>query len=190
MQKHLIIFICIVFLACSEKRESEIIPTEVSNNLYAFTFNNKKYEIVKESKTWLDAVAYAVSKGGYLAEVNNEGEQNAIFSELTTKADIVLGNTNNQFGFGAVWLGGNDLQTEGTWLWDGNNDKTSTQFWSGAVDGSPVNGLYNNWGKEPDNNGDQDVLCIGIETTPINTAGKWTDLDGAKNKLYFVIEYD
>ena len=64
------------------------------------------------------------------------------------------------------------------------------QFWEGGVDGKAINGLYNNWGNEPDNNGDQDVLCIGLETTPINAAGKWTDLDGTDNNLFFLIEYD
>ena len=190
MIKKTFILICLALLGCSKQDDAVLEAIDEEMNVYSFSYDNKKYEIIKESKTWLDAVSYALNRGGYLAEINDQAEQNAIYSELTSKAGIVLDNTNNQFNYAAIWLGGNDLDNEGAWVWDGDNDKTSTQFWSGGIDGTPVNGLYSNWGNEPDNNGDQDALCIGIEATPINAAGKWTDLDGSKNQLFFVIEYN
>ena len=181
--------ILLLFSGCDD---SSIDPENVmeEENTYSFTYDAKNYTLVKQTSTWEDAVTYAVESGGYLAEINSEEEQIAIFIALAMQAGITFDETNNQFGYAAIWLGGNDLGTEGVWVWNGNNDETEQQFWEGGVNGSVVNGLYNNWGNEPDNNGDQDVLCIGLEATPINEAGKWTDLDGTNNHLFFLIEYD
>lgn len=184
----------LLLAACSQDPEipevMEPDPEPDSLAVYSFSFEEKSYEVAMEAKSWEDAVAIAVDRGGYLAEINSEEEQLAIFDELIHHADITFDETNNKFGFAAVWLGGSDLETEGEWVWNGDNDETSVQFWRGEVDGSPVDGLYHYWGNEPDNNGDQDVLCMGLESTPINDAGRWTDLDGDLNTLFFVIEYD
>jgi hypothetical protein len=190
MNKLFFILLLLSSLACSNSNDSESTVVEADSTIATFTYNEKSYEIVKEAKTWEEAVSYAVNRGGYLAEINSAEEQTGIFSALTTSGTIVLDDTNNQYGYAAVWLGGNDITTEGDWVWNGDNDATSVSFWSGAVDGVPVNDLYNNWGNEPDNNGDQDMLCMGLEDTPINEAGEWTDLDGSANTLFFVIEYD
>lgn len=189
MRKIILYTSLLAIVSCGKTAEMEEESVEGSS-VYAFSFDGTSYEIVKENKTWTDAVSFAVARGGYLSEINSEEEQNAVFLELTTKAGIVLDETNNEFGYAAVWLGGNDLAEEGSWVWNGDNEESGVAFWIGGVDGSAVNGLYNNWGNEPDNNGDQDALCIGLEATPINSAGKWTDLDGNKNQLHFVIEYD
>ena len=187
----LVIGSLLVLLICSSCEKSSDLEDDLSaERTYSFTYNEKSYSLVKEASSWQDAVSYAVATGGYLAEINSENEQMAIFSELLLNADITYEETNNQFGFAAIWLGGNDLETEGVWVWNGDNDETEVQFWSGGVDGDVVNSLYNNWGNEPDNNGDQDVLCMGLEATPINAAGKWTDLDDSDNNLFFLIEYD
>ena len=182
------LLVLLFFSGCEDNDDVEDDLSE--GETYSFMYNDKSYTLVKEASSWQDAVSYAVAGGGYLAEINSEEEQTALFTELVSSADITFDDTNNQFGFAAVWLGGNDLETEGVWVWNGNNDDLEVHFWEGGVDGSVVNGLYNNWGNEPDNNGDQDVLYLGLEATPINAAGKWTDLDGAENNLYFLIEYD
>jgi hypothetical protein len=67
-------------------------------------------------------------------EAENEG--------LSTKvAALVASGTD-------VWIGANDLATEGRWLWDGGQ-----QFWSGNNSGKPVNGAYVNWMDGAPNNG-------------------------------------
>ncbi|MBK8500906.1 MAG: hypothetical protein IPL46_01150 [Saprospiraceae bacterium] len=180
----------LVLLVFSSCRESDLEDDLSAKQTYSFTFNGKSYLLVKEARSWQDAVSYAVANGAYLAEINSEEEQIAIFTQLSTFADINFNETNNQFGFAAVWLGGNDIAAESVWVWNGNNDETDVQFWNGGVDGNTVNGSYNNWGNEPDNDGNQDVLCMGLEATPINAVGKWTDLDGSDNNLFFVMEYD
>lgn len=160
-------------------------------NIYSFEYDGHTYEVVKENKTWTDAVACATSRGGYLAEINEEAEQDAIFMELTENAAIVTSNTENQFGTASVWLGGSDAGTEGNWIWDGNNDGEGPQFWMGGPNGSPVGGLYTNWGispAEPDNSGGQDHLTIIIRPAATNF-GLWNDLIST-NMIYYLIEYN
>ena len=107
-----------------------------------------------------------------------------------SNANIEVDNTVAPDGGGGsyVWLGGNDLAEEGTWIWDGDNDGNGTQFWQGAADGAPVGGLYNNWGNEPDDWNGQDALGLSLNGWPLGVAGEWNDVDET-NSLYFVIEY-
>ncbi len=157
---------------------------------YSFTFENHFYEVVTENKNWVEAATFSRNLGGYLTEINSENEQSQVFSELSFNADISFEDTLHEFGSSAIWLGANDINTEGIWVWDGNNNGEGNQFWSGGLDGMPVDGLYNNWGDEPDNFSNQDVLTIVLETTQRNIAGQWNDLDGGNSELFFVIEYD
>lgn len=160
-------------------------------NIYSFVHNGHSYEVVKENKTWTAAVVCAVSRGGYLAEIDDLAEQNAIFNELTTNAGITISNTQNQFGTASVWLGGTDQGVEGNWIWDGANVGTGAQFWSGAANGTPIGGQYTNWGTspaEPDNSGGQDHLTIIIKPTAVNY-GLWNDLIST-NSIYYLIEYN
>ncbi|MFK7922749.1 MAG: DUF5018 domain-containing protein [Bacteroidia bacterium] len=163
----------------------------VINGIVSFSHNAKNYEIVKESKNWVDAAAFAVERGGILAEIDDLDEQNAIFAALEN-ASITPSKTVSPDGGGAsyVWIGGNDLATEGNWIWDGNNDLTGAQFWMGTQSGSVVNDLFNNWGDEPDDFGaGQDALGLAITDWPLGVAGQWNDLEHT-NKLYSVIELD
>ncbi|WP_346986397.1 T9SS type A sorting domain-containing protein [Chryseobacterium sp. POE27] len=160
-------------------------------NVYSFNYNGKTYQVVKEKKNWIDAAACAVEKGGFLAEINDQNEQDAVFSGVQN-AGIVNSNTMAPDGGGAsyVWLGGNDITVEGTWIWDGNNDAAGSQFWQGDYTGNQVGGLYNNWGDEPDNyNSFQHTLGLALTDWPFGTAGEWNDIY-QNNTLYYVIEYN
>jgi hypothetical protein len=77
---------------------------------------------------------------------------------------------------------------EGEWIWDGDGDGEGVQFWAGGVSGEPVNGLYSNWGLEPDNWNNQDGLGLAITNWPLGEAGQWNDVDIA-NELFYIIEY-
>ncbi len=180
-----------------------------SSNIYTFSWGGKTYEIVKEMKSWSNAAACAVERGGYLAEINDMNEQNAIFMHILTGAGISPTYTNVPMGGGIayVWIGGTDQTQEGTWLWDGNNDQTGTNFWTGqgangSGNGAPVNGLFHNWGgkstgtpNEPDDfNAAQDHAAIGLTgwpsgSTMLGIPGEWNDIPAASS-LYFVIEKD
>ena len=163
----------------------------VESTIVEFTYNGKNYEIVKENKTWVASAAFASERGGFLAEINDLAEQNAIFNELGS-ASIIASNTVAPDGGNAsyVWIGGNDITTEGNWFWDGNNDGTGNQFWMGTQSGSPINSLYNNWGNEPDDFGSgQDGLGLALTDWPLGVAGQWNDV-AQDNELYFLIEFD
>ncbi len=160
------------------------------SNIYSFVYNGNTYEIIRENKTWVDAASCAVERGGYLTEINDVSEQNAIYSELNTNASIIVDNTIAPDGGGGsyVWLGANDFLEEGAWVWDGNNENDGIQFWQGTASGNPVGGLYSNWGNEPDDWNGQDALAISLNGWPLGAASQWNDVDHT-NELYFVIEY-
>ncbi len=122
-------------------------------NVFTFTFQNKKYEIVKELYSWSIASQCAVDRGGYLVQINSGEEQDTVFRSIIHGARISTAYKRVPSGGGAtyIWIGATDRATEGTWLWDGNNDGVGTHFWSGqglngARNGVAVNGQYNNWG--------------------------------------------
>ena len=159
-------------------------------NIYSFNYNDQLYEIVLENKTWINASACAVERGGKLVELKSRTEQDTLFYYLN-QANILAANTVAPDGGGAsyLWLGGNDLATEGTWVWDGiNAGNSADQFWQGTSSGSPVNGSYTNWGNEPDNWTGQDGLGLAITNWPLGSAGQWNDVKET-NQLYYVIEY-
>ena len=160
-------------------------------NIYTFVHEGNTYEVVRENQTWTDAAACAVERGGKLAEINDQQEQDTLFAELNSNASIVIGNTVAPDGGGAsyVWIGGNDIASEGAWIWDGINSGSGSQFWQGQFDGSAVGGLFNNWGNEPDDFGaGQDGLGFALTDWPLGVAGQWNDV-AETNTLFYVIEY-
>jgi len=157
-------------------------------NVYGFPYNGNNYEVVSENKTWAEAFACAVERGGYLIEINDANEQAMIFPNLPF---INFQNTSAPDGGngGYLWIGGNDFSTEGSWVWDGDNDGIGTPFWMGDASGSPVGGAYTNWGNEPDNFGNgQDALAYAITNWPMGLQEEWNDVS-ASNSLYYIIEY-
>jgi len=82
-----------------------------------------------------------------------------------------------------------NLSIEGNWIWDGDNDGIGEQFWEGNYNGNPVNGLYNNWGGEPDNWNTQNGLGLALTSWPYGDAGQWNDVDDS-NDLYYIVEYE
>lgn len=179
----------VIYTVTAEDGGMETYTVTVTSLIRSFSFNGQDYEIVLSNMSWVNAAAFAVSRGGFLAEINGADEQDAVFGALT-EASISIENTVAPDGGGAsyVWIGGNDLATEGEWLWDGNNDNIGTQFWMGLSDGTAVGSLYNNWGNEPDDFGSgQDGLGIALTDWPLGVAGQWNDIDHT-NELYFVIE--
>ncbi|MDX2360497.1 MAG: T9SS type A sorting domain-containing protein [Crocinitomicaceae bacterium] len=189
MKKNSLQSICVVIaVLVSMNAQSQCAS---ASNIYTFTYDGATYEVIKENKDWVDAAACAVERGGILAEINDLGEQNAIYTELSTNAGISVNNTVAPDGGGAsyIWIGGTDVMMEGEWLWDGDNDASGPQFWQGLANGSVVGGLYNNWGNEPDDFGSgQDGLGLAITDWPLGVSGQWNDIS-VTNTLYFVVEY-
>ena len=159
-----------------------------SSAFYTFQYNAKNYTIVKDGKNWADALLCAYELGGHLAIIDSQEEQDAIWAEIQN-ANIINSNTIAPDGGNAsyLWIGGNDLTEEGNWVWIDENGST-TQFWQGISTGNSVDGLYNNWGDEPDDYlGQQDGLGLALTDWPLGYAGEWNDINVA-NSLYFIVE--
>lgn len=177
-------------------------------NVLHFTYNGKNYEIIKELKTWADAAACAVERGGKLVEINDLYEQTAVYNAL---AESGISNSYSPVrdggGTSYVWIGATDKNNEGTWLWDGNNDGTGTAFWNGqgaagTGGGTAISGAHVNWGgtsittyQEPDNYGSgQDAAAMAMTGWPygsisLGISGEWNDIN-TDNAIYFIVEYD
>jgi hypothetical protein len=175
-----------------------------TSNIYTFTYSGHNYEIVKEFKTWANAATCAVARGGYLAEINSQAEQDTVFDAIINKALISPSYTSVADGGGSayIWIGATDKNAEGTWLWDGNNDNVGIHFWTGqgnagAGGGSAFAGNYIHWGgttsgpaDEPDDYlSNQDGGAICLSSWPWGIAGEWNDI-ALTNSLYYVIEYN
>ena len=161
-------------------------------NVYSFTFDGKNYELIKENKNWPDAAECAVDRGGALVRIDSEEENAALFAAIED-AEVDPAETVAPDGGGGsyIWLGGTDRAEEGVWIWDVNDDDEGDQFWEGAVDGTPVGGLYNNWGDEPDDFGFlQDGAAMSINGWPLGDASEWNDVNDDDNELYFFVEYE
>ena len=171
-------------------------------NIYTFTAAGINYEIVKELKTWTVASACAVTRGGYLVQVDDQTEQTAVYNAIVASGIPTNYHSVSDGGSKSyVWIGATDKNTEGVWLWDGNNDNTGTNFWNGQGaaglgTGSVVGTNYVNFGgktagtiKEPDDYlSNQDCAGICLTSWPYGIAGEWNDL-ASTNTLYYVIEY-
>lgn len=159
---------------------------------FRFSFDGHTYDVITSGLTWADASTAAQNKTlngkpGFLARIDSDEENTEIFSQLLNNIDPSdFGDTSAPDGGGAsyVWIGANDIQTEGEWIWV----DSETQFWQGDSTGSAVDALYNNWGIEPDDFNGQDAAGIALSDWPFGIAGQWNDVD-TSNTLYYIIEY-
>lgn len=176
--------------------------------VFSFKIKNKKYEIVQEKKSWVEATAFAVKNWGKIAEINSLEEQNAIYKAIQdSKIPFNYTSVNDGGGVAYIWIGATDKAREGDWMWDGKNNGKGRNFWkgqgkAGKGDGQVQSSFYNNWGgtlkgtcMEPDNYlNNQNCAAIALEPWPkgdgsLGSAGEWNDIN-QDNQLYFIIEYD
>lgn len=107
----------------------------------ATEFNGNYYEVVNTGSTWHDARVACEEKGGHLAIITSQDEEDFI--------ENLIGD-NKSGDIYHYWLGATDEQQEGAWTWlDGQ------VFWEGgpaAQGGHSVNGMYQNWLPSQPNN--------------------------------------
>lgn len=93
------------------------------------------YLFMKNHVSWNTASQYCASKGGNLASIVDENEQNFVFSQLPGEID------RSQY-----WIGFNDMLSQMKFMWS---------------DGSPIH--YTNWAEnEPNNWLNHNEDCVGI----------------------------
>ncbi len=121
--------------------------------------NGHYYQRFDAAMTWSDARAYCESQGGYLATLTSAEEDSFVYQNV------------GQDGV-AMWLGGTDETSEGTWEW------ITGEAWS-----------YTNWASGQPNNisPGQDYLSY-FDLAP----GQWDDAGppGGNETFSFICEWD
>lgn len=169
--------------------ESEEIP-RVDPLTNAWTYDGNTYQLIKKNKSWLSANDDAIARGGYLAVVDDQEENQIIFDNVIGRLTVIeFLNTRSETPGGIasyVWLGASDIQTEGQWIWAQTGDRVTLE--------APPWGIGPQ-GRQPDNfGGSQDGLAMGLEDWPINSgalgqAGQWND-QAIIEDYFYVVEYD
>ena len=118
-------------------------------------------------KTFSDAAAYAVERGGYLVEINSLEEQNTVFDAIINGA-VVSPNyitISNGGGIAYVWIGATDNFAEGTWLWDGDYNNVDEDIDGDGVlneDDETPNGIGSEDDIDADGVDNKDDNCIVV----------------------------
>ena len=164
-----------------------------------FEFEGHTYRIVADTADWetasLKAAEMSLNGGaGYLVRIDSQEENRALIEALAAhltdeqlKASVPDDGSDVPF----VWLGGSDIAREGVWTWSNNGD----QFWEGDFNGTSKNGLYSNWGVQPDSaSGAEDGAAMSLGDWPepfydLGAMGEWNDLDIGISLIY-VVEFD
>ena len=84
-------------------------------------FNSHCYKFIQTKKTWSGAKTYCVGQGGYSVTVHSQAEN-----------DFVVNLVNSN-----VWMGGSDIASEGTWIWE---DGKAWASYQNFASGEPNNG--------------------------------------------------
>ena len=154
----------------------------ISSNIQGSqTYNSHTYAITSSAMNFANAKIQATALGGYLTTINTKAEN----TFLTTEFYGTYGS--------AIWIGANDIETEGTWIWDNgttseDNGLTDTICNAPSGDWQPSNATWadgsRKWNNgEPNNAGNED--CANITRSD----GTWNDLRCSRT-LYGIIEFD
>lgn len=116
---------------------------------YVGHVNGRDYFKSITAQTWNNARTICLNNGGHLATIPNAEVNQLIFENA---------------GNARVYIGLNDIQTEGLFVWE-NGDRLA----------------YTNWGSgQPDNASNEDVVELR------NDNGQWNDINGTAARQYFL----
>lgn len=120
----------------------------------SFIFNGHEYKLTSDAISWFNAEDEAIAWGGHLVTINDQSEETWLVST---------------FGTDVFWIGFNDIDVEGTWVWSSGEAVT-----------------YTNWGEgEPNDSGGEDLA--GMNWPDSNQALKWNDFPDSSDEPYFGI---
>ncbi|NBR65532.1 MAG: hypothetical protein EBT65_06310 [Actinobacteria bacterium] len=154
------------------------------------------YKFVSDKLSWSAAMAAAKAmtykgKSGYLTNITSD-EENTFVANKSGASNVWFGATSDQTFVGEARTAGGkpavigDPQLTGTFYWYGGTE-AGTNFSTGKVTPTAVDGLYNSWAPQEPNN------WSGIEgcglTNWEGVAGKWNDFECATSQSYLV-EFD
>jgi len=172
--------------------------TEISSDkAINISTDSGKYLLIKEPKTFAEAVTASKSYGGNLAQFETEEEASHAWIEIqkiipTIKEDFDKSTASDGGKASYLWIGGTDGDTESTTL-------SETWNWKWTQTGRVISKSRSEWGSgwggdEPDNSrGIQHRLAMGLEDWSrgnpgkYGTSGQWNDIS-ENNKLWFLVE--
>ena len=101
-----------------------------------------------DKKTWNEAEAFCQQENGHLASITSEAINQYFLDGWNSR------------GRSRTWIGGNDIDKEGTWIW---------------TDGSPFDFTF--WHpSEPNNYGNEDCLHLSRGSwLTVQIGGRWND---------------
>ena len=158
--------------------------------IHTFQFEDHTYQIYSDALTWTAARDFAATqtlngKAGYLTRIDSAAENEEIYNNLLAYTTSLTSTAPDGGGVRYAWIGASDLTSEGDWIWENGKD----QFWQGDYTGSALDGMYHNWGDEPDDFlGNQDAAAIALDDWPFGFVSQWNDLD-EDNNLPFIVEF-
>ena len=122
-----------------------------------------RYQVIEGSFTWQEAKGDAEARGGHMATVTAQGEQNVILQVTTPYSQPTA----------TFWVGGSDSAVEGQWNW------VTGEAWG-----------YTGPGWSPDNSGDEDYLSIAITPANQQPVG-WNDAGATfrNQKFSYILEF-
>ena len=105
-----------------------------TRNIYC-SIRAGSYFVQLEETTWADARQYCADNDAHLMEVRTQEEY-----------DRALGHWDK---VGNFWLGGNDIEQEGVWIWISNGERMSMdRFWATSSDNPAHDNPNNSQGSE------------------------------------------
>ncbi|XP_050992595.1 C-type lectin domain family 4 member E-like [Labeo rohita] len=134
-------------------------------NVSLTDFHRKLYFFSSNKMNWSSSRAFCVSKGADLVTITSQTEQRFLASKITEWH----------------WLGVNDLETEGHWVWVNNQtlSETGIQFWYKRTSEKSE---PDNW-KEDDHNGEN----CAIVKNDVNYLDSWFDVS-CNYEMKFICE--
>ena len=161
----------------------------------SIVFGTHRYTLVEAAKTWSEADTDSINRGGYLAEIESEAENTAIYQQFKGQLSDNWPDNTDGGSVPYAWLGGTDKTQEGLWKY-GESRRQSKDL------------SFTNWGSgpfssEPNDTGNQDYLGMAFEDWPARGtdtvlglipgdygfAGEWNSLKGS-NSNFYVVEFD
>ena len=117
---------------------TKALPEDKDNNLDnfsipsdAFEYNGHSYYIYSDvANTWEEAQAYCKARGGHLAVINDETENNELFNYMKSK------------DYDSAYFGLSDASKEGTWTWVNGDSSTYRNWASGEPNNEGGNENY------------------------------------------------
>ena len=88
-------------------------------------YDDHCYYWSNNTKTWYEAEAFCHQENGHLASITSDAINQYVLEGMNSR------------GFGSTWIGGNDIDEEGTWKWTDGSPFDFT-FWD--------RGQPDNWG--------------------------------------------